>query len=41
MYLTWESDLPTRDETIETRCFDSWYVGELTKDTIGCMEIPG
>ena len=34
-FLTWESNLPTSGEMMETRCFDNWYVGELMKDTTG------
>ena len=40
-FLTWEADLPTSGARMETRCFDSWYVGEFTKETIGLKGVPG
>ena len=34
-FLTRKADIPTSGARMETRCFDSWYVGEFTKETIG------
>ena len=31
----WCSELPTRGDKMLTRCFDSEYVGDDTKDTMG------
>ena len=30
-----ESVFPMRGERIQVRCFESWYVGDCTKETIG------
>ena len=30
-----ESVFPTRGERIRVRCFESWYIGDCTKETIG------
>ena len=40
-FFTWEVDLPTSGDRIETRCFESAYVGELMKEAIGLRGIPG
>lgn len=34
-FLTWDVDLPTSEDGIDTRCFGSAYVGELMKEAIG------
>ena len=40
-FLTCDVDLPTSRDRIDTRCFESAYVGELMKEVIGLREIPG
>ena len=40
-FLTWDADLPTSGYRIDTRCFESAYVGELIKEAISLRGIPG
>ena len=40
-FLTEDCDLPTSGDKIVARYFDSWYVGEVTKDAIGLSGTPG
>ena len=34
-FRTCEGELPTKGNRIVAKCFDSWYVGACTKDTMG------
>jgi hypothetical protein len=39
-FRTADGESPTSGDRIFERCFDSWYVGELMKDTIGRKGMP-
>ena len=39
-FRTADGESPTSGDRVFERCFDSWYVGELIKDTIGCKGMP-
>ncbi len=36
-FLTCYEVFPTNGDRMVTRCLESWYVGELTKETIGIL----